>query len=392
MPVGVSDMNQSVQKRARLLGWLTARAGPRRLVHRVLALVLLIPMLTAVTASAVRVGADDSEPLLLNVPFYSQRDPRWAGLPVGPEPQDPTTWFGECGCMVTAQAMVASYWLSASSPLTWTRVRDPRYPYSPERSIAEFSFNPAYLDLVMRHRAGRPVNWGYKKPGACNVGLRDGATEQIAVPMTAGRVGGPQLQLSPTGYTVDWGAGASERDIIAALRRGEPVLAVRDEAPGHTLVIVGWDGRYFWVLDPGFYWNEPGLRRLGDWPPWYDGTSAGYWKEMNDLRWIGFTRPVWEPAHYLGFEDDPAPVQALVVSPDGTRSGWDPALGRVVTGDPDTSVVNPPSAQNLLDRKAPQETAAVSVRHPQRGTYRFLVTGTADGQFTGAVVADFVDV
>jgi hypothetical protein len=103
--------------------------------------------------------------------------------------------------------------------------------------------------------------------------------------------------------------------------------------------------------------------------------------------WTHFYFP--EPAYgfneALILADDPGPVALFVTSPDGRRTGLDPATGITYHEDPAAVSVTDGAFADPFGVAPPGLPAkSIEVRSPVAGTYRFQVTGTGDGPATFA--------
>lgn len=158
--------------------------------------------------------------MILNVPIFGQRDPKWANKPLGSS----TSTLGGYGCLVTCLAMLAKYYGKDT--------------------------DPDRLNTALKNINGFANGNLYK--------WYEGITKLYTdVTIT-------KLQNCPNPLTTtDFNA------IKAEIDAGRPVILQVDFIPAtstvdmHFVLLVGYEGDTYWVNDP-WYGDKANLTRYGD--------------------------------------------------------------------------------------------------------------------------------
>ena len=301
---------------------------------------------------------------------FSQFDERWLPAAIGPN-QDVTMLT--CGGFL---AVLATY-LNATLPAL------PHFAVKMQTGEELLAFTPPYLDVFLRKgpNVTEPLDYqGYKHgaPGTCTIAPQPDALDNVGLPLR------PEF---PTGVTLRRvpGFGAKAREVIDQnLLKYVPtivILGVPPEEGGgfYPQLIVGWDNgeKKYFVLDPA--------QRTDFHPPqhatWRRGNEATYtiWEE-SVVGIIDVLLNFNGIALVLLMEDDPAPIEFLVTTPDGRRVGFDPATGDTLAEDDSVLPLELGGWIDVFGEAAPGAPAKfLTVRRPAAGTYRLSVIGTADG-------------
>jgi PKD repeat protein len=282
---------------------------------------------------------------------------------------------------------------------------------------------PAYIDDYFRNGHTDPgtlmfaKNWGYaSKDPPPPIPLRplclelptDAAVERLISPLHVNDGNGNLVETGFTGLKFErWKSLASEEAQSRVLHwlkvKRTPVLVgfkhrktpTAEHPKGklsgynHTNVIFGFnaDTNQFRLMDPETL-NKPdqefSLAFHGKMKP----SLYDQWVR-EDVNSVWFPEPARAATRYFEFNDDPAPVDLLTISPDGSRTGVDGTTGIEYTEDED---VSPEEFGNLWDifEEIPPTSPpkSVSIRQPKAGTYRLQAVGKGSGQLQ----LDFVDV
>jgi PKD repeat protein len=160
----------------------------------------------------------------------------------------------------------------------------------------------------------------------------------------------------------------------------------------HAVVIVGYDPAVdkFLVLNPMQFSGASSKVQTVPVPEGQDGYAK--W-ERNIIK-LEFPKPVQAASRMYYVRDDPAPIDILTISPDGSRTGTDGTTGVEYAEDPDVSSSVFFSATDFTGQSdIPGESSPaapskdVNVRAPREGPYRVQIVGKAAGQLQ----LDFID-
>jgi PKD repeat protein len=323
---------------------------------------------------------------------YPQTHFRWAQYQVGVNQfgaEDDEVTIGNCGCLLATLGSIAQFYMGGSS-----------VPYFPWEELytnqLTMSFSPKYLDsfLYFGKREGpQPVDaWGYKAlpAGTCGTAPKPWALESMArASQVVDPVTGKVLMSTPTG--VRWGAynqvGPAAFDKIDSnLLAGKPtIVVVKIPLPTggtglHAQLVVGWDGGNgnYRILDPA-------------WPVFFESARPGAGDKDAYKDWLASivkvfdVHPVSRPLDAslrdsIAISDDPGPIAFLVIAPDGRRTGFDPVLGRHVRELESAQSHEFGLWTSLAGPLTDAEPARfLEVEDPADGHWRFLATGTGDG-------------
>jgi PKD repeat protein len=351
----------------------------------------------AARAMALDISIDLTKPggARRGVVLQSQVDPRWANELIGPGENQTIL---KCGCLLAVFATLMDYYLSNESnpwfPVTLTNP-------ATGQPVPTRSFNPLYVHEYLRDGPPDPeyfINWGYKSLDSTVCGILPllWAFENPAIP-TYGTDGlGNVFQVGSAGLTIDYyderdvraasGLSARAKNIInASLYDGRPVpvgIHVRDAQGningGHLQLIVGWDhlAKKYRIVDPR--WSSGSLGQIPG-----GGSAKGYADWEKDVIALMDVKKVHSPNRHIFVNDDPAPIELLSINPDGYRTGYDPESGLSLREDTQTSYITLGPWADPLGELPPDGVGKfIGVRNPIDGTYRFVVTGTGDGEFS----------
>ena len=340
--------------------------------------------------------------------LQSQQDPTWNDWVVGQDSAGRLKTIGQCGCFLATLSTAMNTVLKGSST-PWYGVPldpDPGFPYdsnSPFRSGFWHSgevFTPPYLASYLTYgrtpylgdEEGRPKYWGYLQKGAFNgcgeaprtFGLAEAGEPEILA-------GGPGfLVRGSPGVMLNYWPGLSGEVIDQSLSKGWPVIVGIDATrppgrpTGHMQLIVGktLDGRYL-VSDPNqdslsaAYVPGPGFPNFSYMPKTYGEWLA---KVEETIAVFPSTDVPGELWHGIKVEDDPAAFEFLAISPDGRKTGFDPATQTDIKEDPSVSNYEVGAWHDPSGHIPPGDPVkALEVAYPTDGTYRIQVTGTGDG-------------
>jgi probable HAF family extracellular repeat protein len=330
--------------------------------------------------------------------FYKQDDPRWQEYPIGPDPLALTMTMGECGCLLTVLGSVLQYHFynrfGVGGSLPWFALELP-VPLAVNNFVKFYEFSPPYVNdfltwgrtLAPNDEPRRPKDWGFKPPNGsngCGVAVRMLALTGIAIPTlpgfsATGLIGNFAKWFGKTG-----GCSAFPCDlkglILSELVAGNPVGAAGRIFDGgnflgnHIVLIVGWDeaAQKFLILDPA---------SDGPWSFAHFPDDYAVWESR--LLAVATLRPTANPGDELLVEDDPSPIELRVFSPDGQRSGYDPATQDTIREDADVSYYELGGWWDPTGTVPPGDPQKfLSVQQPKEGVYRIEVIGTGAGPFT----------
>lgn len=348
------------------------RSLSRRLAAGLLALALLAPK----AASGVPVYLDRW--VDLGIVNLSQFDPKWARLAVGPN-QDVS--IGACGSIL---AVLATF---LNDGVVFQGV--PHFGVAYREQVIEPPFNPAYVDAFLHYGPfpdpGDPPTFnGYKpgRPGTCgSMRPKPLALENVSIPPGNGLPTGVRLRQLK-------GFGASARRVVNRnLLGGMPTIVIQ-RLPGggrHAQLIVGWDpiAETYLVLDPLMATGVSTAR-----PP--EAVDTLYWGWEARVHSIIWFENVFDFGLSFQVDDDPAPIEFLITSPDGRRTGYDPDTGGTLDEDDAVYPLEIGEWADPFGEVAPDDAGKfISVAHPAQGTYRLSVIGTQEGNalFTLSTVA-----
>src|SRR2546425_5897660 len=275
--------------------------------------------------------------------LFSQADPRWADVLIGPNEDVP---MRSCGCKLAVFATLLDYQigrnLHVGGPLGFSS--EPWFPTPQADGSFHFFFSPSYLHLYLKvGRTGLATkNFGYDPipPKTCGVMVSDDNLVDVAKPLadidpSTGKV----TVRTPTGYHLDRirGFGTAAKDLINDNLRKllpTPVRICDKNGACHMQLIAGWDNdrQKYRILDPA--WNPLfALQEYGNRaqiPPDYD-----FWTSMiEDVFDLKLDFSGLDLVHYFWIRDDPAPIELLGVNPEGRRTGFDPATRTILREDP----------------------------------------------------------
>lgn len=301
----------------------------------------------------------------------SQIDPHWMSGAIGSN-QDVNMF--QCGSFL---AVLATLFENALQATPWFTIG------VGNGGTIEVGFNPIYLDTFLRMGPATQSEdfEGYKPgaPGTCAVSIRPYALQFVGVPLRPEFPTGVLLRRKP-------GFGADVRTIIDHnLLASWPTIVILglppEEGGGfHPQLIVGWsnEAKAYLVLDP---FQSTGRRAR--FPTLWKGNTQTYANWEESVVAIIDAVPAWEstyPADLLSMDDDPAPIEFLVTTPDGRRVGFDPATGGTLTEDDTVFPLELGGWTDVFGGAAPGDPAKfLAVRRPAAGTYRLSVIGTAEG-------------
>jgi PKD repeat protein len=349
---------------------LPCAVRPHRIVTAVC--LLLAVGLTMALAAPPAAHASLDQYIDLGYVNVSQVDPRWLLGAIGPN-QDVDMF--QCGSFLAVLSTLFENGLDAAP---WFSIG------IGNGGQIEVGFNPIYLDSFLRlgPDPGRgPAFEGYKPgaPGTCAVSIRPYALQFVGVPLWPGLPTGVLLRQKR-------GFGADVRKIIDDnLLADWPTIVILgvppDEGGGfHPQLIVGWDygEKAYLVLDP-----VQSTGRHARIPTWRKGNTQSYpnWEE-SVVAIIDVVKAFEStyPADLLSMDDDPAPIEFLVTTPDGRRVGYDRTTGSTLTEDDSVLPLEVGGWTDMFGGAAPGDPAKfLAVRHPAAGTYRLSVIGTAEG-------------
>ena len=248
------------------------------------------------------------------------------------------------------------------------------------------TFNPVYLNDYLKYgrtpvvgdEPTRPLDWGYKPVFGCGTLIRVHTLSGVAIPAYSG---GPGF-LGPTGLTVNTVTGSLAQldDVLfRELDAGSPVVAIErtfdsggNFKGNHATIVVGWEPstKQYLVLNP-----------VGD--NWWS------FAQSRDETWhqrvfqIITVRPTFTATDWLLVEDDPSPIELRVFSPDGHRTGYDPATHVNIQEDKAVSYYEQSGWWDPTGTVPPSDPQKfLSVQQPKEGVYRIEVIGTGAGPLT----------
>ncbi len=360
----------------------------RRLLARFLFLSLLVyglsfPLALDASAQTIVLNRD----IELGIRNISQQDIRWATFAIGPLDDVSNA---NCGCYLAVLSTVLEYYHTRFLIGLPRFMLTLRFPDG--RTIEVEDFSPRWLDAFLKFGLPgevppRPFGWGYKnKPPGCGVVVKPFALVHVAtsfVDLPKGITFGEGIVL-----TAQHGFGTPARNIINDnLLANRPTIVIRGLRPAegggfHTQLIAGWDNteKKYLVVDPRM---DTGARPVIP----FTALEGTYEDWENNIIGIIDARPLGLPTpRTAGFRlfvgDDPSPVQLLAISPEGRKTGFDPATQSIVQEDPSASYWELGAWADLFGEVPPGEPARfVTIDEPSEGTYRFLLIGTGDGPF-----------
>lgn len=312
-----------------------------------------------------------NESMHINLLNLSQFDPRWLSAAIGPN-QDVTMLT--CGSFL---AVLATYLNTMLAAL-------PHFSVEMQTGEDLLMFTPPYLDRFLREGPRAPTNpvnyQGYKKgkAGVCVIDPRPDGLDNVGLPLR------PEF---PTGVTLRRvpGFGAKARDTIDAnLLKFQPTIVLLG-VPGvsgfWSQLIVGWDNdeKKYLVLDPAQRTGFP-LPMIATWLRGFEPVATYAAWEESVVAVIDVLLNSGSIALVLLMEDDPAPIEFLVTTPDGRRVGFDPATGDSLAEDDTVLPLELGGWTDVFGQVEPGDPAKfLAVRRPAAGTYRLSVIGTAEG-------------
>jgi PKD repeat protein len=313
----------------------------------------------------------------IDVPFYSQFDPRWGNFLVGYN-EDVT--MRSMGSLLTCVAMVAaSYGM------------EPKFvvPGTGPDLLATPDYIHAYLKLTAGYRPSpaKTVIMDYDALGIAFFTFPD-------VPSG--------LRLFP------WSWPTARFFVDDDLEIGRPSILFMQPAPNrfHPLVVVGWDAdsASYLVLDPARpRWSGVPVSIRGMYGSGWEAMISG---ALVASPWTAQDVPL-PPVDPGPDEDIPlgplvpdlpiyplvsvstkSPVETVGVDPDGRKVGYDVATGTVVTDVAGSSYLPQPvwaDPTGVLPTRPPGRL--LTIPHAVSGRYRFQMIATGDGPFTLSVRA-----
>ena len=222
--------------------WRLPRAvRPHRIVTG-FCLFLAVGLTIALLVPPIAHAALDQD-IRLNLLNFSEDDPRWLSIAIGPN-QDVTMY--QCGSFLA----VLGTFLENELPAV------PHFPVVMQTKEELQMFTPVYLDIYLRKGpdpGGNPLDFQGYKPGdrhTCAMGIRPGSLESVGSPLPPANVSGVRLRRVP-------GFGAKARDTIDQnLLAFRPTIVIQGIPGGgfHPELIVGWDNneKKYLFLDPLF--------------------------------------------------------------------------------------------------------------------------------------------
>lgn len=311
-------------------------------------------------------AADPTPHPPLRIPFYSQRDARWAKLAIGAQHDVPMRTMGS---LLSAMAMVAESYALIPKFEDYTD-SDPRYLNAylsthdgykvgpPKTVIVDYyGLNAAFLTPD-----GRPAGLGFE-----NVAWGGGPRNAVDARLDAGRAS------------------------ILYIDRGENRY--------HPVVVVGWDEatRSYLIVDPA-------------WEDWYaEGTSLRFlygehWEQSIAgalLPYVWVVRQQHLPMDDVDLapllDDDcsdcllkpvldvstKSPVEIVAIDPRGRRIGFDAATGTTLLEIPTASYARNPVWADATGEVAPLPPGRqLTIRNAVDGRYRFEMIATGTGPYT----------
>ncbi len=313
----------------------------------------------------------------------SQQDGRWADFNMK---ADPTITIGQCGCLLST---VSTVLMNMGRMLPWFPVG-----YIGGGGSA-FDFNPRYLDLFFTYGvspnlpiAPSQLGWGFKNGPSGSCGL----TPMLLAMQTLANDGlGRAVGVTAVYHQ---GFGAAEKAIVNRnLIAGVPtIFAYREKnsmVANHAMLFAGWDNREhaYKILDPmaeRVNFNQltiPVMRE--DMAPGGNPAVGPFSYQEFENRVTGIieiTPGGFDIGASFVFGDDPSPIEILMTGPDGRRTGLDVRNGALHAENPTASYWNiGPWLDPLGELPEVTTPRFVSFPHAPAGTYRFTVTGVADG-------------
>jgi PKD repeat protein len=337
----------------------------RTVRRRLRSVLLVLALLTPTTVLGVPVYLDRW--VDLGIRNISQLDLQWARLAAGPNHD---VSIGACGSIL---AVLSTF---LNDGVIFQGI--PHFGVTHQNRLIEPPFNPAYVDEFLHvgpfPDRDRPAAPGYKpgKPYSCGaVRPKPLALENVSIPPASGLPTGVRLrQLKGFGATV---RRVVNRNLLGAM----PTIVVHSLPGGgrHAQLIVGWDpiAQTYLVLDP---LQATGVSEAR--PP--EAIDVLYWGWESRVHSIIWLENVFDFGLSFQVDDDPAPIEFLMTSPDGRRTGYDPDTGGTLDED---DAVYPLEIGEWADPLGEVESDAaakfMSVSRPGEGTYRLSVIGTQTG-------------
>jgi len=276
--------------------------------------------------------------------------------PKGPNPgyqDDHDGVVGTWGCLLTSIAMIAER--HNLLPGLGSFIPMPRWDFqriSPVHVHLALAKNGGYdgsQDILMKH-ASYPLRTAFMDPGMITVGLRT------------------RLRAWP----------GSQPEVDGDLRRGfpsvlviQPDLAVRAT---HAVVVVGFQGKEYLVLDP---WEHSNANSPGRHAKPLSALYGEKWERKIKAA-IQVTPAGQDGMSWLDFEMH-SPVEMLVVSPDGRRTGFDPTRRVIVEEIPRSSYMA--EVVEIRPMKG-DPTKSLLIDDPAAGRWSLTLVATGDGPFT----------
>jgi PKD repeat protein len=307
---------------------------------------------------------------------YAQTNAKWAQYLVG-DNRDVT--IGDCGCFLAILSSIAEYRYGgggSSLPLfPWKEL------YTEQIALG---FSPRYLDMFLfgLFDPAPPPAWGYKDLPSNTCGTRPyrWALERSAIPVP--------IVETPSGLRFDvYDPGGEGFGVIDNnLKAGDPTVVVIDlgKASGgptlkHAQLVVGWNQslKRYLIVDPS-------------WPSGPRAQTPGGYERSTYEDWVASIVEIIDVYvvhrnhnlihRWLMVDDDPGPIELLVIAPDGRRTGFDPGAGRRVRELDSASAYRFGGWKDPLGTVAGFEPARfLDVAEPGEGTWRFVVTGMGEG-------------
>jgi len=259
--------------------------------------------------------------------LYSQKDYRYAYVPIGPNED---VYMGRCGCFLASLSTGVEFLMEGSKP--WNIVK---YNHAILGEMVLYGFNPIYLHKWLKDSNGYISQDSF----GCGVTPKPWALELLAEPWRLGNT-----ILTPTGIQIvpenGFGSGVKEK-VDAQLILGRPSIIGYNliDANGklilengkplrHTEIIVGWDNNFkgYRIVDPS--WESGSRASL---PTGEDRKQYNLWQSQ--ITTVFFIQPVLGSSNWLTAEDDPEPIELMSINPDGLRTGFDPVIKNNINED-----------------------------------------------------------
>ena len=301
----------------------------------------------------------------LDIENFVQSDFRWAGFSMGPNDE---SIIAQCGGLLAALATIIQNQLFG---FMLPRPDVPNVVFGPfGRVVSDFRFFPPYINDFL-------VQTGGYKPGVnrrtCSFDIDPFALEDVGIPQFPDKdpISGVILKQRTSGLDAE-----AQRIINGNLLAGVPtIVLLGDRTDYDPQIIAGWDNtqRKYRVLAPlgAFSRGETFV------PEPYDK-----WQKLifASIELVGSDGTGPAP---LIVADDPAPIEFLMTTPDGRRSGFDPTTGGILAEDDNVVPLELPGLADPFGELPPGDPAKfIAVRRPTAGAYRLSVIGTGDGPAT----------